>query len=101
MKVILAMNNSCIVAAHFVVCHGGDLGKRAELPLDPQTLRVHVDVGAVHDFFHRVVLEFYFILDLLLLNRLFLVLIISAARGGVLFDSYGVILTHNVIHLPI
>ena len=101
MKVILAMNNSCIVAAHFVVCHGSDLAERAELPLDPQTLRVHVDVGAVHDLFHRLVLKFYFILDLLLLNRLFLVLIIGAAHGRVLFDSYGVILTHNVIHLPI
>ena len=100
MKVILAMNNPCIVAAHFVVCHGGDLGKRAELPLDPQTLRVHVDVGAVHDFFHRVVLKFDFILDLLL-HCLFLILIICAARGGDLIVSTGVILTHNVMHFLI
>ena len=100
MKVIFAVNNLCIVAAHLVVCHGGDLAECAELPLDPQTLRVHMDVGAVHDFFHRVVLEFYFILDLLL-HCLFLILITGAVRGVDLFVSYRVILTHNVIHLPI
>ena len=84
------MKNSCIVAAHFVVCHGGNLAERAELPLDPQTLRVHMDIGAAHDFFHRVVLKLYFILDLLL-HCLFLVLNINASRGGDLFASYGVI----------
>ena len=100
MKVIFAMNNLCIVAAHFIICHGGDIAERAELPLDSQTLCAHMNVGAVHDFFHRVVFKLYFILDLRL-HCLFLVLFIGAARGRHLFDSYGVILTHNVIHLPI
>ena len=100
MKVVLAVNNSCIVTAHFVACHGGNLVERAELPLDPQTLRVHMDIVAVHDFFHRVVLKFNFILDLLL-HCLFLILIISAARGGDLIVSTGVILTHNVMHFLI
>ena len=100
MEVIFAMNNLCIVSAHFVACHGGNLAERAEMPLDPQTLVVQMDIGAVHDFFHRLVLEFNFILNLLL-HCLFLILIISAARGGDLIISYGVILTHNVIHFLI
>ena len=86
MKVIFAMNNSCIVAAHFVVCHGGNLVERAELPLDPQALRVHMDIRAVHDFLHRAVLKLYFILDLLILC-LFLVLNIRVAYSGDLFAS--------------
>ena len=98
MKVVFAVNNSCIVTANFVACHGGNLVERAELPTDPQTMRVHVDIVAAHDFFHRVVLKFNFVLDLLF-HCLFLILIISAARGGDLIVSTRVILTHNVIHL--
>ena len=65
MKVVFAVNNSCIVTANFVACHGGNLVERAELPTDPQTMRVHVDIVAAHDFFHRLVLKFNFVLDLL------------------------------------
>ena len=94
------MNNQSIVTAHFVVCHGGNLAERAELPLDPKTLRVQMDILAVHDCFDSAVLKFNLILDLLL-HCLFLILITRTFRDVDLFVSYGVILTHNVIHLPV
>ena len=86
MKMIFAMDNLCVVATHFVVCHGGNLVERAELPLDSQALRVHMDIRAVHDFLYCAVLKLYLILDLLILC-LVLVLNIRDACGRNLFAS--------------
>ena len=98
MKVILAINDPRVTPTQLVVCQGGDLVERAQLPLDQQTLRVQVDVLAVHDLFHRLVLKFYFILRVL--QRFLLVLVFYATRDALLIAAshHGVVWTHYVIH---
>ena len=98
MKVVLAIDDPRVTPTQLVVCQGGDLVERAQLPLDQQTLRVQVDVLAVHDLFHRLVLEFYFILRVL--QRFLLFLVFYATRDALLIAAshHGVVRTHYVIH---